>query len=91
MLNEIHAHPVVAALIAFWLFSAAVSPLPTPKPGGSGFYSWFYGFLHAILQAASGALMRIPQIRQWLGVGNGASPAPGAIAAAVRNASPDKR
>jgi hypothetical protein len=74
MLAEIHAHPVVAALIAFWLFSAAVSPMPAPKPEGWGFYSWLYGFLHGILQFASGAIMRVPMIREWLMPGNVLNP-----------------
>lgn len=72
----IQTHQVLATLTAYWLFSAAVSPMPQPKPGGSGFYAWAYGFLHAILQLASGAIMRIPALRNFLGNGGSSSQGP---------------
>jgi hypothetical protein len=46
----------------YWLFSAAVSPMPMPTQKSSPFYVWFFGFMHALsgnLNRAAVAL-RIP-------------------------------
>ena len=75
MLNWIHAHHVICTLIAYWLFSALVSPMPAPKPGGSPFYEWLYAVMHNLLQLAAGNIFRIPGVRQFLGNGAaGAAP-----------------
>ncbi len=66
MLNWINSHGI-EVLIIYWVFSAAISNMPTPKTEGDGFYHWVYGFLHDVLQFTAGAINRIPQVRQYLG------------------------
>lgn len=66
MLDWINSHGI-ESLIIFWAYSAAVSNMPSPKTNGDGFYHWFYGFTHDILQFAAGAVNRIPQVRKYLG------------------------
>lgn len=66
MLHWIEAHQVISTVIIYWVFSAAVSNMPKPSETGDGFYHWFYGFSHDILQFAAGSIMRIPGIRQFM-------------------------
>lgn len=46
--TSVTQHPLIPTIAALWLFSAAVSSMPTPTPASSPFYVWFYAFLHAI-------------------------------------------
>jgi len=46
MLEFISQHQFGIAVAAYWLFSAAVSSLPEPMPGGSAAYLWLYRFCH---------------------------------------------
>jgi hypothetical protein len=48
MIEFILQHQSLAALVAYWIFSAAVSALPDPGPGGSPGYLWLYRFSHTI-------------------------------------------
>jgi hypothetical protein len=41
-------HQSLAALAISWIFSAAVSSLPDPAPGGDPGYLWLYRFSHTI-------------------------------------------
>ena len=41
-------HQPLVPLAAYWIFSAAVSALPDPGPGGNPGYLWLYRFLHTI-------------------------------------------
>ncbi len=66
MLQWIQTHGL-ESLIIFWLFSVAVSSMPSPKADERGFYQWFYGFSHGLLQLAAGAINRIPQVRKFIG------------------------
>lgn len=62
-LTELLTNPLLWKVIGcYWLFSAAVSPMPMPKPTSSSFYVWFFGFMHALsgnLNRAAVAL-RVP-------------------------------
>src|SRR5215472_12173280 len=46
MLEFLSQHQFGIAVAGYWLFSAAVSSLPEPMPGGSAGYLWFYRFCH---------------------------------------------
>jgi hypothetical protein len=39
---------ILIGLLSMWLISNAVSALPTPQPGGSAFYVWFFKFTQPI-------------------------------------------
>ena len=41
-------HQSLVPLAVYWIFSAAVSALPDPGPGGNPGYLWLYRFLHTI-------------------------------------------
>jgi hypothetical protein len=41
-------HQFWAAVILYWIFSAAVSAMPEPDPKGNGGYAWLYRFVHTI-------------------------------------------
>jgi hypothetical protein len=41
-------HQFGAAVALYWIFSAAVSAMPEPKPGDAGGYAWLYGFVHIL-------------------------------------------
>jgi len=41
-------HQFWAAVILYWIFSAAVSGMPEPDPKGNGGYAWLYRFVHTI-------------------------------------------
>ena len=42
------AHPGWVGIIAYWIFSAAVSSLPDPGPSDGRGYKWLFGFLNKI-------------------------------------------
>ena len=48
MMEFILQHRSLAQLAVYWIFSAAVSALPDPGPGGSPGYLWLYRFSHTI-------------------------------------------
>jgi hypothetical protein len=41
-------HQFWAAVILYWIFSAAVSSMPKPQPGDSPLYLWLFRFLHSV-------------------------------------------
>lgn len=41
-------HSTIIGIIAFWIFSAAVSAMPTPTTGSSSSYLYFYNLFHTI-------------------------------------------
>lgn len=68
MWNLILQHQFWSAVIAYWIYSAAVSAMPDPMPNGNPGYLWMYRFLHTIagnMTTAFGA--KIP------GIPNGAA------------------
>src|SRR5437588_8802813 len=48
MIEFIFQHQFGLAVAAYWIYSAAVSALPDPAPGGSPAYLWLYRFSHTI-------------------------------------------
>lgn len=42
-------HPAIVALACYWLFSAAVSAMPTPTDQNGAGYRWAFTFLHLVL------------------------------------------
>jgi hypothetical protein len=46
MINSLLQHQFWVAVVLYWIFSAAISALPEPKPNGSPGYLWLYRFLH---------------------------------------------
>ena len=48
MMEFICQHQFGIAVVAYWIYSAAVSALPDPAPGGSPAYLWLYRFSHTI-------------------------------------------
>lgn len=42
------AHPVTSGAVSMWLLANMINALPTPKPGGSAFYDFFFKFTQAI-------------------------------------------
>lgn len=48
-LTSLLSNPLVwKVLLSFWVFSAAVGAMPTPKKGSSPFYVWAFRFLHGL-------------------------------------------
>jgi hypothetical protein len=48
MTHFVIQHQFWAAVILYWIFSAAVSAMPEPDPKGNGGYAWLYRFVHTI-------------------------------------------
>ena len=41
-------HQFWAAVVIYWIFSAAVSSMPDPASNGSSGYQWLFRFLHTL-------------------------------------------
>jgi hypothetical protein len=64
MIEFLTQHQFGFAVALYWIFSAAVSAMPDPKPGDAGGYAWLYRFVHTIagnLTTAFGS--RIPALK----------------------------
>src|SRR5579884_211810 len=48
MIQFVLQHQFGLAVAATWIFSAAVSAMPDPKPGDPGGYVWVFRFVHTI-------------------------------------------
>jgi len=48
MIPLLTQHQFGLAVAIYWIFSAAVSAMPDPKPGDPGGYVWLYRFAHTI-------------------------------------------
>lgn len=48
MSGLIHYHPALIAVICYYIFSAAISSLPSPTASSSVFYVWFFKFSNTI-------------------------------------------
>ena len=48
MIQFLLQHQFGLAVAIYWIFSAAVSAMPDPKPGDPGGYVWLYRFAHTI-------------------------------------------
>jgi len=56
---SIHAHGTIWALGSYFLFSNAISAMPTPANTSGGFYRWLFDFSHLL----SGNITRIVATR----------------------------
>jgi hypothetical protein len=65
LLASIHAHTTTWALGAYFLFSNAISAMPSPQ--GTGFYRWLFDFSHLM----AGNISRIVATRYPQAVGDG--------------------
>ena len=64
MFEFVLQHQFGIAVVAYWIFSAAVSSLPEPAPNGSGRYLWFFRFCHTIAGNITTAFAgRIPGVK----------------------------
>ena len=48
MIQFLTQHQFGFAVAAYWIFSAAASAMPEPKPGNAEGYLWLYRFVHTI-------------------------------------------
>jgi hypothetical protein len=48
MIDFFTQHQYWAPLVAYWIFSAAVSSMPDPPAGGAAGYSWLFRFCHTV-------------------------------------------
>lgn len=48
MVHLLVQHQFGLAVAIYWIFSAAVSSMPDPKPGDAGGYVWLYRFVHTM-------------------------------------------
>lgn len=55
VLNLYQQHPFIAGSVSMLFVSSAVGALPSPTFTSSGFYVWFFGFIHTF----TGGLFRV--------------------------------
>ena len=55
-MNEILQHPAIAAIVAYWLFSALVGGMPPPTDKSSSGYVWLHGSLHILAGNVTAAM-----------------------------------
>jgi hypothetical protein len=48
MFEFVNQHQFWAAVVVYWIFSAAVSSMPDPPAGGESGYQWLFRFLHTL-------------------------------------------
>src|SRR5213596_1908277 len=48
MIQFLTQHQFGLTVAAYWIFSAAASAMPEPKPGNAEGYLWLYRFVHTI-------------------------------------------
>lgn len=65
---SIHSHPAAWTLGAYFLFSNAISSMPTPGNTSGGFYRWLFDFSHLM----AGNISRIIATRYPQAAPNGA-------------------
>jgi hypothetical protein len=66
MINFLLQHQFWAAVVLYWIFSAAISAMPEPKPGGSPGYLWLYRFLHTTAGNITTAFGRLPGMKPFI-------------------------
>jgi hypothetical protein len=67
MINFLLQHQFWIAVVLYWIFSAAISAMPEPKPNGSPGYLWLYRFLHTTAGNITTAFgNRIPGIKPFI-------------------------
>lgn len=69
MIQFLLQHQFWAAVVAYWIFSAAISSMPEPVPNDSPAYLWLYRFLHTTAGNITTALGgRIPGMKVIAGI-----------------------
>ncbi len=63
MIPFLTQHQFGLAVAIYWIFSAAVSAMPDPKPGDPGGYVWLYRFVHTIAGNLTTALSTAARYR----------------------------
>ena len=66
MINFLLQNQFWVALVLYWIFSAAISALPEPKPKGSPGYLWLYRFLHTTAGNLTTAFSRLPCMKPFI-------------------------
>ncbi len=67
MFEFVSEHQFWAAVVIYWIFSAAVSSMPDPQTVRSAGYQWLYRFLHSIAGNVTTALSgKIPGLKTFL-------------------------
>jgi hypothetical protein len=66
MINFLLQHQFGVAVVLYWIFSAAISALPEPKPNGSPGYLWLYRFLHTTAGNLTTAFDRLPGMKPFI-------------------------
>jgi len=62
-MNIIMQHPAIAAIAAYWAFSAFVGGMLPPKETSSDAYAWLYNSLHILAGNLSAAVAaKYPQL-----------------------------
>lgn len=62
-MHSILAHPAIAAIAAYWAFSAFVGGMPTTTDKSSAGYVWFYNSLHILAGNLTAAVQsKYPQL-----------------------------
>src|SRR6202521_4479332 len=70
MIQFLLQHQFGLAAAIYWIFSAAVSAMPDPKPGDPGGYVWLYRFVHTIAGNLTTALSTAARDRSCASPGN---------------------
>ena len=66
MINFLLQHQFWDAVVLYWIFSAAISALPEPKPNDSPGYLWLYRFLHTTAGNITTAFSRLPGFKPFI-------------------------
>ena len=66
MINFLLQHQFWVTVVLYWIFSAAISALPEPKPNGSPGYLWLYRFLHTTAGNLTTAFNRLPGMKPFI-------------------------
>ena len=66
MINFLLQHQFWVTVVLYWIFSAAISALPEPKPNGSPGYLWLYRFLHTTAGNLTTAFDRLPGMKPFI-------------------------
>jgi len=66
-------HQFGFAVAIYWVFSAAASSMPDPKPGDAGGYVWLYRFVHTMAGNLTTALSTAARYRACASPGNRAA------------------
>jgi len=63
MIDFIVQHQSWVAVAVCWIFSAAISSLPDPVPGGNPGYLWLYRFSHTIAGNLTTAIKAVEEAK----------------------------